>query len=312
MSQEKPLAANFEQKKITKYVFKEFHEVDFEIEKFPELFERLVELSNLPESHFDDAVKMEKIVEALWGDIKKEKMNFTLSELKLACLFHDIGKSGPVEANKRQRKIIINQIFNTEYFNPQKPEFKNKNIKNLTIGEALELENFSNKEEIKQYLKTLTLHIFYKDKKQIIEEKLDLNKHRLIDLWREHDYWTYQLLKKYGDQKIPKDLIIITSSHHTLEGYDPAMIDGNMPNEAITLELLDKYLIVTLVDKYQAWIDRAGKNHDEAIKIIEKTIEQSHREGIINHDKKIYNQFMKYLQILDKHPEIYNLTKSKQ
>ncbi|MGB9743245.1 MAG: hypothetical protein ACPLW9_00795 [Minisyncoccales bacterium] len=306
--------AKFETKERTgtEYVFKKFHEVDFEIEKFPELFERLVELSNLPESHFEDAVKMEQIVEILWEDIEKEKINFNLSEIKLTCLFHDIGKSGPVEANKRQRKIIINQMFNTEYFNPQDPKFKNKKIRELTLDEAIEIENFSNKDEIKRYLETLTLHIFYKEKKAIIEEKLDLNKHRLIDLWREHDYWTYQLLKKYGDKDIPQDLIIVASSHHTLEGYDPAMINGDLPAEAINLELLDKYLIVTLIDKYQAWVDRSGKNHEEAIQIIRDNIEQSYQDRIINHEKKMYNQFMKYLQILEKHPEVYNITKSKE
>lgn len=313
MPYEKPKIEKIERKD---YVFDEFHKANFKIEKFPELFERAVELANMPDSHFDDGVKMSKIVEILWHDLKEaDEIEFTLEELKLSCLFHDIGKSGPPEADREQR-FMVEQIFNPIYFNPRRSEFKKRNPKQIRIREALDIENFSNKEKIKKYLQTLTLHIYDEEKNMLREEKLDLDKHTLIDLWREHDYWTYQLLHKFGDDQISEDLIIVSSTHHTLEGHDPAMIDGDIPNEAITLELLDKYLILTLVDKYQAFIERSGKTHQETIKILEKIIADSRKKGIMKrlfgkNEERVYEEYIKYLEILAKHPELAEIVKKK-
>jgi hypothetical protein len=304
------------------YVFKKFESVGFKIKEFPELYERVVELSNMPESHFEDAVKMSEIVDMLWKDIAKaDNIKFSKEELKLACLFHDIGKSGPVDANKEQR-MIIEQIFNPIYFKVNSERFSKdahflgKNIKDkkmvlkdMPIGEVLEIENFPNKEKIKEYLQTLNLHIYDENTNTIKIEPLDLNKHSMIQLWREHDFWTFELLKKYGDHKIPMDLIIVASSHHTLEGHDPAMVDGNIPNEAIALETLDKYLILTLVDKYQAFIDREGKNHQETIEILKSMAKSSKDKKIINHGDRSYNLFIKYIGVLEVHPEIAQVIK---
>jgi hypothetical protein len=306
------------------YVFKKFEAVGFKIKEFPELYERLVELSNMPESHFDDAVKMAEMVEMLWADIEKtDNIKFSRDELKLACLFHDIGKSGPVSADRDER-LIIEQIFNPVYFRASSPKFVNherfsdKNskdkrtlIKDMPIGEILDIENLANKEEIRKYLQTLNLHIYDEESHETRVEKLDLQRHSMIQLWREHDFWTLDLLSKYGDHKIPQDLIIVASSHHTLEGHDPAMIDGSIPNEALALETLDKYLIVTLVDKYQAFIDREGKDHPETIKILKQMAKASHDKKIINHGDKTYNLFLKYIGILEKHPEIAETVKGK-
>jgi hypothetical protein len=89
-----------------------------------------------------------------------------------------------------------------------------------------------------------------------------------------------------------------------LEGHDPAMIDGKIPNEAIALETLDKYLIITLVDKYQAFIDREKVDHGQAIAILRQMAKDSKAKGIINHHDRVYNLFIKYIDILAKHPEM--------
>jgi len=313
MPYEKPKIEKFEKKN---YVFDEFHKAGFKIEKFPEIFERAVELANMPDSHFDDGVKMSEIVEILWQDLKKENdIKFTIEELKLSCLFHDIGKSGPPNANREER-FMIEQLFNPIYFNPKKPDFKGRNPKQILIKEALQIENLPNRDKIVNYLQSLFLHIYDEKNNTLKEEKLDLDKHTMIDLWREHDYWTYQLLQKFGDNQISRDVIIVSSTHHTLEGHDPAMIDGEIPNEAITLELLDKYLILTLVDKYQAFIERSGKTHEETVKILEKIINDSKKRGVMKkifslNEEKVYGEYIKYLGIIKKHPEMAEIIKKK-
>ncbi|MCX6745067.1 MAG: hypothetical protein NTX82_06100, partial [Candidatus Parcubacteria bacterium] len=236
-----------------------------------------------------------------------------------ACLFHDIGKSGPFGA-KRDQRLMIEQIFNPVYFNVDSPDFQNASefkgksrkeqrslMKDLAINQILEIEKFHNNKQISEYLQTLTLHVYDEKTNEIKEEPLDLNKHSMIQLWREHDYWTYELLNHYKNGKISRDLIIIASSHHTLEGHDPALVDGKVPGEAIALETLDKYLIITLVDKYQAFIDREKVDHFKAIGILRDMALDSKTKKIINHQDRVYNLFLKYIDIFDKHPEIADI-----
>lgn len=306
--------------KIKLYVLDKFNIIDFDINKFPELLQRLTELASLPESHFDDAVKMSEIVDIIWHDIEKSKeITLNKEEVKLACLFHDIGKSGPVEADEEQRSLI-QEIFNPQAFNinsdnfQNSPEFKNKSqaeqkktIKDLPIHRVLEIENLDNTEQINDYLQTLELHVFDSKTKKINKEKLDLDKYSMIDLWREHDYWTYDLLKKYADDQISQDLIIVASSHHTLEGHDPALVDGAIPQEAVALETIDKYLIITLLDKYQAFIDRSGKNHQDTVQILAAMVQSSFDDQVIG--RRQYELFREYLEIVEKHPEIADVIK---
>jgi len=299
------------------YVFEQFHNVDFPIEEFPEIFERVIELANMPSSHFDDAVKMSQIVELLWNDIEKEgEFNLSIKELKLACLFHDIGKSGPADASREER-MMIEQIFNPTFFRISSEKFKNavefkdkepkeasKVIRTLPIAKVLEIENLPNKDKIIEYLKTLQLHVYNEETNSCTIEDVDPQKHDMITLWREHDIWTWQTLKEFGGNKISQELKIIASTHHTLEGHDPAALGGKVPDEAIALETIDKYSIITLVDKYQAFIVRSNVDHQQAIKILENLIRDSKAKNIINHEDKVFNKFMKYLKILDRHPEI--------
>ncbi|MFA5188307.1 MAG: hypothetical protein WC460_03025 [Patescibacteria group bacterium] len=311
LSNEKPSLKKFESKEEA-YVFEQFHDVGFQIEKIPALYERLVELNSMPDSHFEDAVSMAKIVDYLWAEIKGEKdITFSKDKLKLACLFHDIGKSGPAKASHRQR-YLIETLFNPKLFNPKSEKFKGKRPRNLSIDEALDSEDLPEKEEIKKYLETLTLHIYDHKLKKAQAEKLDLKKHAMIDLWREHDYWTRELLQEYIDDQIDESLAKVASTHHALDGHDPWDIDGLIADESVAIEVIDRYLILTLVDKYQAWVDRSGLSHDEAIKKIHDEIKDSKDKEIINHNGEVFNKFKKYLQIIKKHPEIAELSQKKQ
>ena len=143
----------------------------------------------------------------------------------------------------------------------------------------------------------------------------------MIDFWREHDYWTRDILKPYIDDQIDEAVAHVSGTHNALDGRDPWNIDGNLPDESINLEIIDKYyflkkeevidksLVLTLVDQYQAWIDRSGFTHDKAIEEIEKYIEYSKNEKIINHENRIYNKFIKYLGILRNHKELADIVK---
>lgn len=282
-------------------VVKLFRDVDMKIEEYPELLERLFELSNVDLSHFVESVRMAEMAEQV------ALPDTNIKEMKKACLFHDIGKSGPQEANPRQRELIVQYIFNRQYFMPS-PE-KGMNMKQMTIKQAIEQQTFSEeiKSELLNYLPILKLHIFNEKTKEIEEQPLDLNKHQMIDLWREHDYWTYGLLKKCISQDIDRELVVVSSTHHALEGHYPQTLDGtypakilgDVPNTAVALELLDKYSLLTLIDKYEAYRERSNLNHVQAIAELERIIIQSNADGKINHDGKVKTKFLEQVKIID-------------
>ncbi|MCX6740258.1 MAG: hypothetical protein NTZ49_03455 [Candidatus Parcubacteria bacterium] len=293
------------------YVFKAFHELGFKIELMPELYERLIELATMEKSHFVDAVKMAKMVDVIWDDIRTlPDIKLTKNEMKLACLFHDIGKSGPKEAENREQRRMIQMLFNQKYFNPKSEGFKNLKgpIKNLSIADALQMETQiapQSKKRVIAYLETLTIHIYNPASKKAEPEKLDIKKHKMIDFWREHDYWTLSLLKAYGNHQVNNDVKEVASTHHTLEGHDPCEVDGMLKHESATMELSDKYLMLTLIDKYQAWIDRSGLSHIVAIKKLKSEIAQSWKDKIIS--KEVAKKFLDCLRRIKKYKDLPNL-----
>ena len=300
---EQPKVKKLEKGESEAYVFESFHNLGFKIEDMPELYERLIELSSIEKSHFKDAVHMALMVDEIWADLES-RAGITLNkkELKLSCLFHDIGKSGPVNADRTQRRLI-QMLFNSKYFSPNSEGFKDKGSpKDITIEQALKSEtqiSKEDKEKIIEYLGTLSVHIYNPENKKAKSQKLDIKSHKMIDFWREHDYWTWDLLKEHGNDQVTDEVKKVASTHHALEGHDPAAVDGFIRDENITLELLDKYLMITLLDKYQAWIGRAGLDHEKAIIKLTEQIEESFKAEIINED--IRNRFLRYLQIIKDH-----------
>lgn len=300
---EKPVVKKLEGRAGEAYVFESFHRLGFKIEQMPELHERLIELANMEKSHFIDAVHMALMVEEVWADLEQSpEITFNKNELKLSCLFHDIGKSGPQNADQEQRRLI-QMLFNSKYFSPKSPDFAGKGSpKDMTIEQALTVESQipdADRENILEYLGSLDIHIYNHNKKIAEPQKLDVKKHKMIDFWREHDYWTWDLLKKYGNGLVTEEVKKVASTHHALEGHDPASVDGYIKAENITLELLDKYLMITLLDKYQAWVVRSGLDHESAIKKLEEQIEESSKANIVS--AEIREKFISYLQIIKKH-----------
>lgn len=324
MSSEQQFAAKrkpYELPKVEKMdqretVISQFKRVNFDIEKCPELFERIVELANMPNSHFDDAVKMADIVDLMWDDLQKDgKITLSKEQMMLACLFHDIGKSGPPDATPSQR-FLIEIIYNPVYFKTNSAKFKKSGkfndktdaerqslIRNLSIQQIIEIEKLPNEQAIFDYLQTLEIHSPEYDMKsgKLVAtniEDLDIANHSMLQLWREHDVWTYLLLNKYQDI-IPEDVINVASSHHLLEDRDPAKLINDIPEGAFALEVFDKYIMITLFDKYQAFIDRSGKDHLGAIKEIERIITQSKKSP------ELKARFNYYVDKLRDRPDIY-------
>jgi hypothetical protein len=310
-----------------RYFFQNFQKLGLKIELLLPIYERFLELSKMVKSriaseeksdterptrensHSQDAIHMSEMAKIIWPDlVTRPEITCTLEQLQLACLLHDIGKSGPLNANLRQRQLI-QMMFNTEYFSPKSESFKNiKSIRELTIAEALRLEtkiSDSDKQEIIDYLSTLELNII-KDN----PEKLDINKHKMIDFWREHDQWTFDLLSHYKDSNIDEEVLKMASSHHLTDGRDPARILKGLISGTPAVELLDKYFMITIIDKYQAWIGRSGLSHEEAIKSLESDIARSVKEKHIT--VEISRQYLNCLKIIAKYENLADIMKLKK
>jgi len=272
-----------------------FKDVGFDLPTYPELFDRVVELAEMENSHFDDAVVMSAMVGCIFKDLVKKKswkkdpnFRFNLEEIKLATLFHDIGKSGPSHFGKEDR-LLIQQFFNNRLF--ETPELKKLPypIRNMKLVDAIKQVNFKNKERLVELLLSLGIK---------------LEEETLIQFWRRHDDWTYDVLSKTNKEQpasIPTKVIDIASSHHILEGKNPAKIDlNNIPTAAKALESVDKYqiIVLTLVDKYEAFLKRSDQTHKQAISSLVKMVKEN---SFINDEQK--KEYLEVIKMINKNKQ---------
>lgn len=241
------------------FVISQFERANFDIRQYPELFERFKRLHHPPESkHFEDAVQMGEIIEEIWEDLDKS-LPFKLEKERmiLATLLHDIGKSGPKEAASEEQGLIVT-LFDPSHY--EKIVAAGKNVAEETILRALRDSDLEDgiQRKIVKYLNGLGI---------------DISSEKMIDFWRRHADWTYGILKDVEDEKIDDRLAVMAASHHILDGKNPAGINlEKIPEESKTIEIIETYEVLTIVDKFQAFIKRSGLDHATAIKILRSII----------------------------------------
>lgn len=237
----------FEKEKKIKEIF---GMVGISIEDQKEIFGRIVEMHMEENSHFSDAVEImcmvEKVFEKIGGETEKEKV-------MLAALLHDIGKSGPEEADGFVRETI-QQLFAKD----AERKYGINDFANKTVRESV--EKIYPREAGKRLEALVSCGI-----------DSDLSMREFFGM---HVDWTYDILKNNENEKIDDAVITIASTHHILEGKNPAHIEM-IPEEAKFLEIMDKYQFLTLLDKYQAFRKRSGMEHEEAIEKIKEKINSS-------------------------------------
>ena len=224
-------------------VNEEFEKIGVDIEEYPEIYSRLVQLAQGERSHFGDAAQMAEIIGILWPkfglvSISKEKM----------CLgtdLHDVGKSGPVDASPELR-AIVSKMFTHDAF---------KGMANLSIREALEKEKFKERFEMERRLKD--------------ELKIDATEEKMIEFWRRHAEWGYDILKKFQGGAIDEEVALIAGSHHIFQHKNPAHIN-------LEKSQLAAIVLLAMVDEYQAFRSRGDAEHDVAISKLREVLAKSH------------------------------------
>lgn len=239
----------FEREKVKK-AFAEFN-LNFKIEKYPELIERLADIGE----HFHDAVEMARMMEMLWP-IFKERLKLEdadKDDVITATLLHDIGKSGPwAMTNESAGRAMMKNLFPHKFL----PGID-------TFGKLVEVSGLKLKEIVDELPRNVELYASMP----------------ATDFWRYHVDWTYDILKQ---EQVPKKIVDIAASHHVLEGKNPAHIPPEeIPYSAQAVEIVDNYHthsydVLAIIDKYQAIRERKHqKKHDDIVLELARMIERS-------------------------------------
>lgn len=242
------------------FIADRFLRAGLDIRSYPDLFDRFKRLHGPESRHFEDAAQMAEIIDAIWPELEAE-LPFKLNKEKLlqATLLHDVGKSGPKEASSEEQELVIS-LFNPNHYSKIKES--GRRIEQMTVIDVLKESDLDLSLQVRManYLKQLDINF---------------ETEKMIDLWRRHADWTFDVLSQVNDERITKELIAAAASHHILDGKNPAQLNPeNIPGEAKTLEIAESYEILTVVDKFQAFVARSGLSHVESVVVLRKIVDQ--------------------------------------
>jgi hypothetical protein len=219
------------------------------------LVERMALLSSLSKT-VDDARRMASYATRVFHHYETTKPDKAFDFLErqtivLACLFSDIGKTGPEHADAEGRRLIA-EIFAVEnvpddtqpvesffrkYF-PADAEQRSRRLAALGIDPRISLRQF----------------------------------------WNLHSGWTLAIAEAAG---LPLEAVAAAATHHLLEDVNPEAIVGDDDGftrrfgENATFDRAEK--LVILLDKYDAVRRRGRRTHDETIAWLRDRIRKSPR-----------------------------------
>lgn len=260
------------------FVVGQFERVDLDIREYPDLFERFKRLHSPESRHFEDAAQMVEIIDAIWDDLERKLPELSKEQMILATLLHDVGKSGPKEAAPEEQDLIVT-LFDPRHFRAIAE--KGERVEDMSILHAIRESNLEDsvQRKVAKYLKKLGV---------------DIASEKMIDFWRRHADWTYDILKSSKDDKIDERLAAMAASHHILDGKNPAGLDPeDIPYEAKAIETIETYEVLTIVDKFQAFVKRSGLSHTEAIKTLREIIDRQKLP------ERVKNDYRKILEVIE-------------
>lgn len=181
-----------------------------------------------------------------------------------ASLLHDIGKSGPANAQGRKRELV-SRLYNLEVL-PNGPDTPIDAAVRMIFREAAEVG--------KGEALTEKLQAYLTDLRNLGIKPNDL----MPSFWRAHAEWTKQILTKTLDQSNPiyRRITKIAASHHYFEGSNPEGLDFHAAG-LTEEERKDNYLTKLLIflDQYQGARRRGHKNPTEALEFVKNKLSKN-------------------------------------
>lgn len=226
------------------------------------VLERLIEIHSEEGSHFYDAIEMAKMFDRNWEHLDLPPAD--KKKMILCALLHDVGKAGPEQASPAARKLCL-WLFNKQSHVPdelkevkERKGVKELDVRKLKVMDFIHASDYPDPDEARALLTA-------KDGLNLV----DLDNMSMIDFWRMHVDWTYDILSKHISKEVDEIVVLITASHHLLEGKNPAGItEDEVPLGSQWLEIAEELYVLTLVDKYQAFRQRSALSHERAIEVL--------------------------------------------
>ncbi len=226
-----------------------FQDLGVDLEKTDKNILRKLTLLNKWTETIKDEENAVSLAQELCKFYEKEVPNRRFSKeeimtVSLGTMFSDIGKTGPREATQEQEEVIVS-IYSME--DP--------------FDTSMTLEQFVSENFPDDFIKRLTLL------EQIgVEREMTLRK-----FYNLHAEWTLGILVGSG---VPQEAIAAAATHHMLEGVNPEGIvakDSRFTRYFGTSLFFDRAdKLVIILDKYDAYRRRGGKEHREAIESLRK------------------------------------------
>lgn len=207
----------------------------------------LVERMQLLAEHskaFDDATRMASYAQRIFRhyDTTRPAEAFNALErqtIVLACLFSDIGKTGPVDADSEARRLVA-QMFAVE------------NVRDDTQTVASFLHTHFPDDAHERIARFRGLGL---DTGMSVRQ-----------FWNLHSDWTLAIAEAAG---LPPEAAVAAATHHLLDDVNPRAIvgaDGHFTRDFGKNACFDRIeKLVILLDKYDAARRRGGRTHAEAI-----------------------------------------------
>jgi len=207
------------------------------------LLERMSLLAERSKS-FDDAMRLTAYADRIFRHYDAVKPDKAFSPLErqtvvLACLFSDVGKTGPEDAKSEDRRLI---------------------------AEAFAVENVR---DDAQSLATFLRTYFSADAEQRIARFAALGIDPGMSIrhfWNLHSDWTLAVAEAAG---LPAEAVAAAATHHLLDDVNPRAIVGDDHRftrpfgENSAFDRAEKLVIA--LDKYDAARRRGGRTHEQAI-----------------------------------------------
>ncbi len=193
---------------------------------------------------FDDATRTASYAERIFDhyDATKPSAKFTPLERRtvvLACLFSDVGKTGPVGADEADRRLIVD-MFSVE------------GVRDET-------------QPVSRFLRTYFPDDCEKRIARFAALGLDPEM-SMRQFWNLHSGWTLAVAE---EARLPPEAVAAAATHHLLDDVNPQAIVGDDHRftrdfgENRTFDRAEKLVIV--LDKYDAVRRRGRRTHAEAI-----------------------------------------------
>jgi len=219
----------------------------------------LVERLRLLAEHskaFDDAMRMASYADRIFRhyDMARPAEAFTAVErqtVALACLFSDIGKTGPADADADARRLVT-EVFAVE------------NVRDDAQSVASFLRTYFPADAEQRVARIAALGL---DPSMSIRQ-----------FWNLHSGWTLEIAERAG---VPLEAVAAAATHHLLEDVNPRAIVGEDNRftrrfgENAAFDRAEKLVII--LDKYDAVRRRGGRTHDQAIAWLRDRIAKSPR-----------------------------------